>query len=399
MRIAMLGQYPPDEGRIVGGIEAVLVPLLRALQPYSDLEIHVVTCQPGTGSKLRKTGSGLPLHVLERHRFGRLTFHRRDVSGLCSTITSIGPDLVHAQGIGLYALAALAAPCPHVVTAHGLVSRETAALSRTRVDTPGPLQRLTGDWRGKVDSYYERLILARVRNLVSISPYVDHTIEALGEQFPAQAFRGRLFHIENPVDHRFFAIGEPQDQPTILYVGRVIPRKGLLELLKSFALVTNELPEAQLRIAGETDVAPEYMDACRRFVGEHHLETAVAFLGSLTMEQVIAEYGGCGLVVLPSLQETSPVAVAEAMAAGRAVVTNRTCGMPYLVEHEQSGLLLDYGDTRAWATALRRLLADAALRNGMGHRGRAIAEQRFRPAVIAAATRAAYFEIVGSSIS
>ena len=398
MRIAMLGPYPLDEGRIVGGIEAVMVPLLRALQLFSDLEFHVVTCQPDITPQLSKTGSGLPLHVLERHRFGRLTFHRRDVANLLAALDRIGPGLVHAQGIGLYALAALAAPGRHLVTAQGLGSRETAALSRTSVDRPGALRRLTGDWRGKVDSYYEHHILAKVRNLVSISPYVDQTIEAMGERFPAQAFRGRLFHIENPVDDRFFAIGEPQDQPTVLYVGRVIPRKGLLELLKSFALVTNEFPEFQLRIAGETDAAPEYVDACRRFVGEHHLETAVVFLGSLTMEQVIAEYRNCGLVALPSLQETSPVAVAEAMAAGRAVVTNRTCGMPYLVEHEQSGLLLDYGDTRAWAAALRRLLADAALRNGMGHLGRAIAEQRFRPAVIAAATRAAYYEIVGGSL-
>jgi glycosyltransferase involved in cell wall biosynthesis len=284
------------------------------------------------------------------------------------------------------------------MTAHGLVFREVAALARTRVDRPGPLRQLTSGARGMIDSFYERQVLARIGNLVSISPYVDQAIQTLAEQFPAQAFRGRIFHIDNPVEDRFFSIGEPANKPTILYVGRVIPRKGLLELLRSFALVNAEFPAARLRIAGETVAAPEYADACRQFVADHHLEKAVAFLGSLTMDQVIEEYQNCGLVALPSLQETSPVAVAEAMAAGKAVVTNQACGMPYLVEDGHSGILLEYGDTEAWADALRRLLADPALRSSMGSRGRVIAEQRFRPSVVAAATRAAYYEIVGGSI-
>ena len=398
MRIAMLGQYPLDEQHIVGGVEAVMVPLLRVLQSYPDLDIHVVTCQPGTRPGPRSTGSGLPLEVVERHRFGRLSFHRRDVSTLRSTIDRIGPDLVHAQGIGLYAMAAVGAPYPHLVTAHGLVFREVAALSRTRVDKPAPWQRLTGAARGAADSFYERHVLTQVRNLISISPYVDQEIQALNERFPTRAFRGRVFRIDNPVDERFFTVPEPANELTILYVGRVIPRKGLLELLRSFAIVSADIPGARLRIAGEMDAAPEYVGACRQFVADHHLEGSVLFLGSLTMEQVIEEYSSCGLVALPSLQETSPVAVAEAMAAGRAVVTNRVCGMPYLVEDGQSGLLLNYGDAEGWATALRKLLADSDLRNRMGSRGRMLAEQRFRPAVVAAATWAAYYEIAGGAI-
>lgn len=398
MRIAMLGQYPLDENHIVGGVEAVMVPLLRALQAHTDLDIHVVTCQPGVSSQLRRTGGGLPLEILERHRLGRLTFHRRDVLGIRSAVERIGPDLVHAQGTGLYSMAALGTPYPHLVTVHGLVFREVAALSRTRARKPGVLTRMTGTWRGAIDSHNERLVLSQVRNLVSISPYVEQAIESLGQQFPEQAFRGRMFHIENPVDDRFFAVGQQAGQQNILYVGRVIPRKGLLEFLRSFALVSAEFPEVRLRIAGETEAAPDYLAACQQFMADYNLDKRVDLLGSLEMGRVLEEYQNCGLVVLPSFQETSPVAVAEAMAAGRAVVTNRTCGMPYLVAHEESGLLLDYGDTEAWASALRRLLADPALRSRLGSRGRVIAEQRFRPAVIAAATRAAYYEIAGGSI-
>ena len=82
MRVAMLGQYPVNEQRIVGGVEAVVVPLLYGLARHDDLDLHVVTCQPGAERQEGVTGSGYPLLILKRRRLGRLTFHLRDVSGL-----------------------------------------------------------------------------------------------------------------------------------------------------------------------------------------------------------------------------------------------------------------------------------------------------------------------------
>jgi glycosyltransferase involved in cell wall biosynthesis len=396
MRVAMLGQYPLDESRIVGGVEAVMVPLLRSLQSFPDLELHVVTCQPGSGTEERRTSAGLPLHIRQRRRFGRVTFHMRDVTGLRRTLERIGPDLVHAQGTGLYTLAALGAPCPHLVTVHGLTFREAAAASSNPIEM-GNGQNPFGRARGVLDSYYERYALARVKHLVSISPYVEREIQSISDAFPSFAFRGRVFRIENPVDDRFFTVGDPISQSTIVYVGRVIPRKGLLELLRVFELVRRGIPSAGLRVAGEVDAAPDYYAACRRFISEHNLDEAVTFLGSLSMDQVASEYQNAALVAIPSLQETSPVAVAEAMAAGRPVVTNRVCGMPYMVEEGQSGILLDYGDTAAWASALAGLLMDPERQRRMGSRGRLLAETRFRSLAVARATRAAYYEITGGS--
>lgn len=370
MRIAMLGQYPLDEHRIVGGIEAVMVPLLHSLADFDDLELHVVTCQPGVEEQQCITGSNLPLHIVKRRHLGRLTFHMRDVLRIQRTVAQIRPDVVHAQGTGIYAMAAVRSPYAHVVTMHGII--------------------LSTHLRGLIDRICERYSLARTKNLISINPCIEERLARLG------VFRGRMYRIENPVDERFFGVNCQGEEATILYAGRVIPQKGLLNLLQVLAELRKIYPQISLRVAGETESAPAYFKTCCEFVAQQKLEKAVTFLGSLTIEQMVQEFARCMVFVLPSKQDTAPVVVAEAMAAGRPVVATRGYGMKSMVEDEQSGLLVEYGDVEGWVQALSRLLSDPALRRRMGHRGRELAQARFHPAVIASATRVVYYEIAGS---
>jgi len=378
MRVVMLAQYPINERRIVGGVEAVVVPLLYGLARYDDLDVHVVTCQPGFERQVAVTGSGYPLHILKRRRLGRLTFHLRDVSSLRGVLTELSPDVVHAQGVGIYAAAAANSPYPHVVTVHGIVFREAEFSIK-----------LAARARSFVDSVYERCCLARIENLIAISPYVEEELEGKGNF-------GRVYRIENPVDDRFFSVtGTEREPATVLYAGRVIRRKGLLGLLRALVEVRSAVPQVRLRVAGETESDLAYLDMCRHLIAEQALGAAVTFLGSLTVEQMMKEYARCAVLALPSKQETAPVVVAEAMAAGRPVVASRACGVPYMVEHEQSGLLVEYGDVAGWGRALTALLSDPALASCMGCRGRELAQARFSPAVVARATRDVYRELAG----
>jgi glycosyltransferase involved in cell wall biosynthesis len=109
---------------------------------------------------------------------------------------------------------------------------------------------------------------------------------------------------------------------------------------------------------------------------------------------MVTEYTRCAVLALPSKQETAPVVVAEAMAAGRPVVATRCCGMPHMVEHEASGLLVDDEDVSGLAGALLLVLGDDALRARMGQRGRMLAEARFRADLVAQQTRDVYLKIL-----
>ena len=382
MRVAMMGQYPLDAGRILGGVEAVMVPLLHGLVSLPDLDMHIVTCQGPAQDRLTSTPEGVPLHLRKRRHLGRVTFYARDVASMHHALQTIAPDIVHAHGVGIYAIAALSYPCEHVVTAHGIFYRE----AQFAQEFPSRL-------RGSFDSFYERYSVGRIRNLIAINPYVQQELAQIG------GFRGNLYAIENPVDDLFFAASGSEQESTILYAGRVLPRKGLLYLLRALALVHKSVPHLELRVAGETDTDPVYVGACRQFIAEHGLGDAVTFLGALTMKEMAMEYSRCALLALPSGQETAPVVVAEAMAVGRPVVATRRCGMPHMVEHEGSGLLVDYEDVPGLADALLRVLRDDRLRVRMGQRGRELARARFRADVVAQQTRDVYFRILNESSS
>jgi len=398
MRVAVLSQYPLDRGRVVGGIEAVMVSLLPKLASFDDLDLHVVTCQGGVEDRLGTTWSGQPLHVRRRQRLGRLTFHARERLSLRRTLGDISPDIVHAQGIGLYSLAAIGARCPHVATLHGFVFREVRFYE-------GLLHRM----RGSLDVSYERYCLSRLKNLISINPYVEQEMVRL------DSFRGRVFRVANPVAERFFVpLGHPDgsavecegasgpvpqpgagQSPTILYAGRVLPRKALLTLLRALVTVREVVPQVTLRVVGEADSDPEYATLCREFIAQHGLSSSVTFLGSVTTEEMVEEYTRCALLAMPSEQETAPVALAEAMAVGRPVVATRACGMQYMVEDGQSGLLVEPGDLDGVVGALTALLTNPDLGRKMGRRGRELAEQQFHPMQVARATRDVYYKVLG----
>jgi glycosyltransferase involved in cell wall biosynthesis len=109
---------------------------------------------------------------------------------------------------------------------------------------------------------------------------------------------------------------------------------------------------------------------------------------------MVMEYARCAVLSMPSKQETAPVVVAEAMAAGRPVVATRRCGMPYMVEHKGSGLLVDDDDVAGLADALLLVLGDDQLRARMGQRGRELAQARFRADLVAQQTRDVYLKIL-----
>lgn len=380
MRVAMLGQYPLDESRIVGGPEGVIVPLLQGLARFDDLDIHVVTCQPRVEERFGQTASGWPLYIHRRRRLGRITFHIRDRTNMGRTLRRLAPDVVHSQGCGLYAATATDSPYPHVVTVHGIFSREA-----------GFARGLPSRLRGFMDSAFERYCVRRVKNLIAISPYVQRELARIG------GFKGKIFHVENPVDDAYFGVNAEGEEGTILYVGRVIPRKDLLTLLRALVIVRREIPRVQLRVAGETESSPAYVETCQRFVAQQALGKTVRFLGSLPKAEMVKEYARCCVLALSSKQETAPVVVAEAMASARAVIATRVCGVPDMVEEGLSGLLVDYGDVDGMADALVRVLRDRELRTVMGRHGRVLAAQRFGLDVVARQTWQVYHGVATTS--
>lgn len=373
----MLGPYPLESGRITGGVEAVVTYLAEELTTLNGLDLHVVAASADISKAFNKAVNGFTVHYLpSQKRLAALTFNTPDVQRLRNTIRELQPDIVHAQGSTVYAGAAVGCPYAHVVTVHGVAGKDERI-------APGVRNHL----RAMLVSLYERRCISQAANVIVISPYVRIEFQ--------RTLRARTYPLENPIHRRFYELANDEVPDTVLFAGRVIRRKGIHNLLKAISAAKQTLPGLELRIAGETRSDPAYFASLERYVRENDLSANVQFLGPLDEETIFKEFARCSLVVLASRQETAPMVIQQAMAAGKPVVATRVCGIPYQVVDQMSGLLVDYDDVQGLANAMLSLLADKGRRLEMGKQARRLA-MRFRADVVARKTREIYEEVRSS---
>ncbi|WP_273670286.1 glycosyltransferase [Janthinobacterium fluminis] len=174
----------------------------------------------------------------------------------------------------------------------------------------------------------------------------------------------------------------------LLFLGRAERDKGVFDLLEAMAVLVPEFPALQLALGGDGDLAAVERSAARLQIGGH-----VSLLGWVGPEQRDAELARATVFVLPSYHEGLPMAMLEAMAAGKAVVVTPVGAIPEAVSAGENGLLVQPGDVAALAGALRALLADAALRARLGHAARATVLARYSTEAALARLAALYREL------
>jgi L-malate glycosyltransferase len=151
------------------------------------------------------------------------------------------------------------------------------------------------------------------------------------------------------------------DERLILAVGSLFPVKGHLVLIEALtALAGIGEPRWRAAIAGVGDQE----EALRTAIRERGLTDRVHLLG---FRQDVGDLlAAADVYAMPSLSEGSPLALMEAMFAGKAIVASRTGGIPELVAHDSEALLVQPGDAAALTAGLNALLADAGLRDRLG---------------------------------
>jgi glycosyltransferase involved in cell wall biosynthesis len=152
-------------------------------------------------------------------------------------------------------------------------------------------------------------------------------------------------------------------------VGWLLPIKGPIYLLKAMERVWQSHPETKLVFVGKGQLEDKLRtEAFRIGVSEK-----VAFLGWRNDIPEIMKV--LDIFVLPSLNEGMGRVLVEAMAAGRPIVASNVGGICDLIEHGQNGLLVQPGDVRGLAIAIKRLLANRQMMADMGKAGRTMARR------------------------
>ncbi|MBT8342954.1 MAG: glycosyltransferase family 4 protein, partial [Desulfatitalea sp.] len=137
-----------------------------------------------------------------------------------------------------------------------------------------------------------------------------------------------------------------------------------------------------------------YLSKVKTAIQDNRIEDKIVFLGHIGREQLQTELAGAMCMLLPSLQENAPMAISEAMAVGVPVIASNRCGMPYMIEDNRSGFLVDPDDYTDIGNKIIQLASDESLCSHMGEKGREIALSRFHPDVVAEKTVKAYDRVI-----
>ena len=161
------------------------------------------------------------------------------------------------------------------------------------------------------------------------------------------------------------------EESRFLCIGRLIPIKGHVVLLRAFRQVLDELPDARLDIAGRGPLEHGLKDLAR----ELGLGDAVRFLGHVTPPQRAIE--AATAVVVPSLGEGFGMVALEAMERARPVIAAAIGGLEDLVRDGETGLLVPAGEAEPLAQAMLELASDPGRAAALGREARRRALERF----------------------
>ncbi|MFE6287007.1 GT4 family glycosyltransferase PelF [Streptomyces sp. NPDC057877] len=294
--------------------------------------------------------------------------------------------IAHAVSGGTAVLPGLAALArygvPLLLTEHGVYLRERYLGHRT-APCRWPVKAVVlGFFRLLAEESYRRATLITPGNRY------NRLWEERGGADPAS-----IRTVHNGVDPEAFPPAGPEPgAPTLSWAGRVDPVKDLETLIRAFALVREQLPDARLRLFGGTPPGgAAYRERCEALAAELGHATAVTFEGRV--DDIRDAYAAGNVVLLSSVSEGFPFTLIEAMSCARATVSTDVGGVREAVG--DAGLVVPPRDPEAMAAAALELLGDPERRRTMGEAARLRVVERFTLRQTIDAFRSLYRELPG----
>jgi glycosyltransferase involved in cell wall biosynthesis len=281
------------------------------------------------------------------------------------------PDIIHSYGFYDIFPWLLKKDVAKIFHLHGIVWKE-----KKYYNTLGKF--FAWLYEKRLPIYYPRF-----NKVIAISSYVIEELSRKGFD------TSKAVLIENPVGDEFFEVKKNEER-IILYPAVLNPRKNQLGFLKALAIVKNEIGDFKVVFTGSGDKA--YVEKLKDFVKKENLN--VGFAGRVPYGKMPELYSKASIVALCSFQETTPMAIAEAMASGTAVLASNIGGVPHMIDNSRSGVIVDPNNPRDIAENLLMLIEDEKLRKKLGENARRDAEKRWRSDVIARKLLELYFDVL-----
>jgi len=217
--------------------------------------------------------------------------------------------------------------------------------------------RFSGLFRGSLSTRIRRAILANVDGFVTNGSQASEYLRMLGVR-PDRIVTSRLPASVRDVASSVVGSTDAREGVRFLYVGRLIPQKRPVELIRAFEAVAHEVPAATLTVVGQGELEPEVREASA-------LVPRVRYIGFSEGDELASLYADADVLVLPALREVWGLVVNEALGHGLFVIATDQVGSAYDLLGEESGIMVPAGDleqlSRAMIETAKTLdLSDAA---------------------------------------
>jgi len=181
---------------------------------------------------------------------------------------------------------------------------------------------------------------------------------------------GEYYIVPNGVDVKIFSPDGDKypemSNKSILFVGRMDPRKGLHRLLRAFVFVKEKMPGTVLFVVGGGSRISEY----KKMAVRYGIADSVLFKGEVTRSLLAKYFRSCTVYTSPAEGgESFGLVLIEALASGAPVVASDIAGYNEVVQNGRNGILVDTADPETYAAALLRVLQDGKLREKLVSQG------------------------------
>jgi glycosyltransferase involved in cell wall biosynthesis len=332
MRLAMVAAYPAPGAAPVGGPEVAAARLVPAIARLG-VDVTVVTHFPGQRGEISlELGERMRLLALTAaDRWSLLTGLQPFRWRVRLALRRVGADLVHAQGLVPYGIAATeprTLPC--IVTAHG----------NMRADAHATMHSVGGISRAYLRDRLGKTALDRADVVIGVNP--DWTVN-----LPSRP--RRFVYIPNIVDERFYELERRPEPGLVLFLGGARAIKGWPLLAAAWPSVRSAVRDARLLVTGWPDGDPPHLE---------REEQSVAVERWLPPDEVSNRMAHASVLVIPSRFEVSPMVLGEAWALGLPVVATSVGGLTRLAEG--AAVIVPRREPKALARAIATALAGGA---------------------------------------
>jgi glycosyltransferase involved in cell wall biosynthesis len=337
---------------------------LQKVAGISGSEAHLISLLP----RLKERGWDIRFLMLHEHEPGAWDF-ARELTARGIPLDSI-PLAADVDPIAFFRIAAyLARNRPRILHTHLVHADVYGQLTGALTGVPVRVSTKHGFNEFRENPGFalgDRAIATFAHAHIAISRGLARYLEEV-EGFDGATFEIVHYGIEPNGVPRPYAAGEPR----LLCVGRLIPIKGHLVLLRAFAEARRQVPELRLDIAGRGPLEP----ALHALAKELEIDDAIRFLGYVAPVQRAIE--DAAIVVVPSMGEGFGMVALEAMERARPVIAAEIGGLGELVEEGVTGLLVPPGDAGPLAQAIVELARDLPRAAELGEAGRRRALEQF----------------------